>query len=189
MTIGFFSDSYYKTGFVLPIKKNRILKFHDPEIAYYYIDDVILTELKEGEKCSCEQTDSIQPPTVKTQIVPSVYDSAVGKAMVLQNINFELNKATLLPSSYEELNKLVTYLQKNANYKLELNGYTDNVGKETDNLKLSEDRAKAVADYLIQRGIVQARISYKGYGSGKPIADNKREEGRASNRRVEIIFK
>jgi len=156
------------------------------------IDNISLEELKEGEKCLCEQADTLKGHTteiVKTQIVPSIYDNAIGKAFTIQNISFETNKTILHPSSYTELNNLAIYLKEHAQYKIELNGYTDNVGKEDDNLKLSEGRAKSVSDYLIQQGIKQGRISYKGFGNANPVADNKTEEGRAKNRRVEIILK
>jgi len=189
VTLGSFSNEYEKTKSIPPPKRIEKLKSFEPHDAYYYIDNVLLREINDSSECKCFLPDTAKKEVLKTQIVPNIYDSAVGKTMVLQNINFELNKATLLPSSYAELNKLVSYLQKNVNYTLELNGYTDNIGKEVDNLKLSESRAKAVADYLVQHNIVQSRISYKGFGNSKPIADNKTEQGRASNRRVEIIFK
>ena len=72
--------------------------------------------------------------------------------------------------------------------KIELSGHTDNKGKDKYNEKLSQERAKAVYDYLISRGIDKKRLEYRGYGAQHPIADNKTDEGRAKNRRVEFTI-
>jgi hypothetical protein len=112
----------------------------------------------------------------------------LGEPLILKNIVFEVNKSNLLEQSFVELNKLVVYLKRNPNYKINIVGYTDNIGKEVDNKNLSEDRAKAVAEYLIKSGIDNARIKHLGLGSLKPIASNTTEAGRQKNRRVEIIL-
>lgn len=109
-----------------------------------------------------------------------------GESIVLQNILFEQDKAEVLPSSYSELNELVSYLKKNELVEIEISGHTDNTGTDQYNLQLSESRAKAVADYIIKKGIEVARISYKGYGNTKPIASNETEQGKSKNRRVEF---
>jgi outer membrane protein OmpA-like peptidoglycan-associated protein len=72
---------------------------------------------------------------------------------------------------------------------IELSGYTDNVGDDGYNLNLSQNRAKAVFDYLKINGIDAARLSYKGYGKASPVAENTTEEGRANNRRTEFLIK
>lgn len=77
-------------------------------------------------------------------------------------------------------------MKKNPELAININGHTDNVGDENSNLSLSEGRAKAVFDYLISKGINKKRLTYKGYGSSKPIADNNSDEGKQLNRRVEI---
>jgi outer membrane protein OmpA-like peptidoglycan-associated protein len=157
--------------------------------AYYYIDDVSLVKLKEGDLCNCRsEIKSNDAELVQITDEVSLYDSAVGKPLVLKNIIFENNKAILQASSYEELDKLVVYLKQNDTYKIELSGHTDNVGKEQNNLMLSEARAEAVANYLQQKGITSGRIKYKGYGSSKPLNENLTDEGRLKNRRVEIIL-
>lgn len=76
-------------------------------------------------------------------------------------------------------------LTDNPTIKVEISGHTDNTGKEPENLKLSNARAKAVVDFLISKNIAASRLTYKGYGSSKPIADNKTETGKAMNRRTE----
>jgi outer membrane protein OmpA-like peptidoglycan-associated protein/tetratricopeptide (TPR) repeat protein len=106
--------------------------------------------------------------------------------IVLHNIFFESKQYTLQPASQIELDKLVKLLQDNAGLVTEISGHTDNVGSDKDNLLLSENRAKAVVAYLTQKGIAAARLSAKGYGETKPIADNNTEEGRAQNRRTEF---
>jgi outer membrane protein OmpA-like peptidoglycan-associated protein len=189
ITIGAFDfDSLNRVSYH-PRTPNKYRRFTTNLHAYYYIDDINLTELEEGKKCLCEGTDTMQTSISSPLTVPSIFDRAINAPLALQNINFELNKSLLLSNSFEELNNLVDYLKEHSNYNIELSGHTDSTGKEENNIKLSEERAKAVADYLIQHGIGQSRINYKGYGSSKPIADNKIEKGKAANRRVEISFK
>ncbi|WP_258104552.1 OmpA family protein [Marinoscillum sp. MHG1-6] len=109
-----------------------------------------------------------------------------GTKVVLNNIFFESGKATLKPISYVELNKAVTLLEENATMVIEIGGHTDNVGSDELNLKLSEQRAKAVVDYMVLAGVPAERLKYKGYGETTPIADNSTAEGKAKNRRTEF---
>ncbi|MCB8994854.1 MAG: OmpA family protein [Bacteroidales bacterium] len=110
----------------------------------------------------------------------------VGTKVVLENIYFETNKATLTAASYPQLNQVVTFLQNNETIHLEISGHTDNVGSLKANMKLSEDRAKAVVDYFIANGIDKSRLEAKGYAFNQPIAPNDTPEGREKNRRVEF---
>jgi outer membrane protein OmpA-like peptidoglycan-associated protein len=87
------------------------------------------------------------------------------------------------------LNKLITFLNKNSTVNIEISGHTDNVGSAESNKVLSENRAKAVYNYLIQNNISDNRLTYRGYGEEKPISDNNTEKGRALNRRTEFIIK
>lgn len=107
---------------------------------------------------------------------------------VLENVFFDTDKYILKPQSYIELNKLVDYLNKYPKTKIELHGHTDNQGDAKHNMTLSQNRAKAVTDYLISKGIAKERLSSKGFGDTKPIADNTTAEGRAKNRRTEYVF-
>jgi len=100
------------------------------------------------------------------------------------NILFANNSFELPAGSFAELDKLLQVLTENPSLKVEISGYTDNVGKPEDNLKLSSNRAKTIVDYLVNKGIDIKRLSYKGYGSTQPIADNNTEAGRAKNRRT-----
>jgi len=110
----------------------------------------------------------------------------VGQSIVLRNIFFDFDKATLRPESTTELENLIKLMNDNPNIKIEISGHTDNIGSAAYNQKLSESRAKAVVDYLIEHGIERYRLSYMGYGFEKPIAPNDTEEGRQLNRRVEF---
>jgi len=113
----------------------------------------------------------------------------VGESMVLKNIFFETGKFELKSTSFIELDKLVNLLKENPTLKMEVVGHTDNVGDDTANLKLSENRAKSVYDYVSNKGIDKSRLSYKGKGESQPIDSNDAETGRAANRRTELLFK
>ena len=109
-------------------------------------------------------------------------------SLVLKNVLFETGAAVLLPASFPELDATADYLLRTPGIKLEVSGHTDNVGNAEQNVMLSEKRAKAVMDYLVSKSVDPGRISNKGYGSQKPIADNTTDEGRKQNRRVELVF-
>jgi len=110
----------------------------------------------------------------------------VGEIIQLNNIFFETAKAQLKKESDLELEKLFGILTTNTKLKIEISGHTDNVGSDSDNLKLSQDRADAVVNWLVEKGIESKRIIAKGYGESNPIASNESERGRQLNRRVEF---
>jgi len=119
----------------------------------------------------------------------SVYRDARGTILSMSDILFEFGKADLKPELRENLSAIGAILQSlltNSNIVIE--GHTDNVGSAATNKKLSEQRANAVMQYLIERGIDKKRLKSVGYGLEKPVADNKTEEGRAKNRRVELVI-
>lgn len=104
----------------------------------------------------------------------------------LNNVFFDVAKATLRPESYPELNRLADILKKSPNLKIEIGGHTDSDGSDSYNLTLSGDRAKAVREYIVAQGVSASQISSKGYGETKPVATNDTEEGKQQNRRVEF---
>jgi outer membrane protein OmpA-like peptidoglycan-associated protein len=114
--------------------------------------------------------------------------AALGKDchVALQGVLFDFNKSTLQPVSDGVLQRVRTMLTKNGSLRLEVQGHTDNVGDAAYNQKLSEARAAAVVKWLTNHGIGAARLSSAGFGMTRPVADNKTDEGRARNRRVEI---
>jgi outer membrane protein OmpA-like peptidoglycan-associated protein len=111
-----------------------------------------------------------------------------GQTVVMRDVLFEPNSAKLLPGANTELDKIVDQLIQQSGSFVEIGGHTDNVGKPDVNKKLSLDRARAVGEYLKSKGIRESRLSFKGYGQEKPIANNATPEGRAQNRRVVVTY-
>jgi outer membrane protein OmpA-like peptidoglycan-associated protein len=109
-----------------------------------------------------------------------------GQSVVLNNVFFKFNSFELSDESIAELIRLQRFLEQNSQLHVEISGHTDNKGDDAYNQELSQQRAKAVYDYLITKGIEVSRLSYKGYGMRKPIAENTTIEGRAKNRRTEM---
>lgn len=116
-----------------------------------------------------------------TEVAPTL---EVGESITLRNVFFQTGKYALLDISIVELDKVVEMMRQHPTMKIELGGHTDNVGSEVANQKLSEQRAKAVYDYLVNHGVDKGRLTYKGYGQSQPVADNNTEEGRRENRRT-----
>lgn len=117
----------------------------------------------------------------------SLYEelNKTGKAVLY--INFESGKSVILPESKKIIEEIVTMMTQNPDLKISVEGHTDNVGTEAANQNLSEERARSVAEAIIAGKIDKSRLQSKGFGEMKPIADNKTEDGRAKNRRVELI--
>ena len=101
--------------------------------------------------------------------------------------SFEFNSAKLKAAAFPELDKLLEQMKKYPTSRWKIEGYTDNVGSEDGNLKMSQMRAESVLNYFVSRGIPKGRFEVIGMGSKNPVADNSTEQGRAKNRRVEII--
>jgi outer membrane protein OmpA-like peptidoglycan-associated protein len=106
--------------------------------------------------------------------------------VAIYGVLFDFNKSTLQPSSDAALQPVANIMATNKTLKLEVQGHTDNVGNDAYNQTLSEARAKAVVTWFTQHGVAADRLTAKGYGKTKPVADNGSDEGRAKNRRVEI---
>ncbi|MEL6866417.1 MAG: OmpA family protein [Bacteroidota bacterium] len=147
-----------------------------PELAigYYFVDDVYVEAFKSSA----------------VDYVPSRYYQIQGDvaSVIMENIYFETDRYELLEESYQELDKLVNILQKNPNLEINIHGHTDAQGSEMHNDQLSDNRAKAVREYLMSNGIAESRLQSKGFGYSKPVADNTTEKGRQENRRVEFII-
>lgn len=108
------------------------------------------------------------------------------KSFVLENCTFETGKANLRQEAYAVIDELVDYLKRKEDEKIEIGGHTDNVGAASANLILSTNRANAVRDYLLAKGIAAEMVTAKGYGMLEPIAKNTTAAGRAQNRRTEV---
>ena len=108
------------------------------------------------------------------------------KRLILEGVNFEFDRAKLLPESYVILDRVAASLHDWPEIRVEVGGYTDSKGSDEYNRRLSDRRAHAVRDYLISKGIARSRLEAQGYGETDPIASNNTDAGRAKNRRVEL---
>jgi len=152
-------------------KKSKARSTGYESFSYYYIDDVSIEPI---EKDAVKETiQTVVAPTIKTN---EVY--------TFKNVLFDFDKANLLEVSKKELNQLYVHLTNNSKLYVEIYGHTDSIGLETRNQELSEQRAKAVADYLVDKGLNATRIKSFGFGSTQPISTNETEDGRQQNRRV-----
>ena len=106
--------------------------------------------------------------------------------VALYGVLFDFNKSTLQPASDAVLQPVVKLMASDKALKLEVQGHTDNVGNDAYNQTLSEARAKSVVAWLTAHGVAADRLTARGYGKTKPVADNGSDDGRARNRRVEI---
>lgn len=154
----------------LPLNKNYALNVHRKGYLFY------------SENFSLEGIDTTKPYRLDVPLQPIL----VGQRTVLKNIFFETASYQLKPESNAELNKLVAFLKQNPELNIEIGGHTDNEGTKKYNQQLSENRAKAVYQYLIEHSIGPERLSYKGYDFSQPIATNETPQGRALNRRTEF---
>ncbi len=120
--------------------------------------------------------DSDKPFAIKTQPI------------ILKNVFFESGSAELKAVSLSELDRLKELLVENPNLNIQINGHTDSIGSESDNLQLSENRAEAVKNYLVEQGIHPSRLQHKGFGESQPIDTNETETGRKNNRRTTFVL-
>lgn len=130
--------------------------------------------------------DSLLAETSGTQKDVYLEPIRPGASIVLNNLFFESGKADLLPSSLLELRKIGKLMRQNPNMSIEISGHTDDVGKDSDNLILSQRRASAVTDHLVKQGIARLRLKSVGYGETKALNDNADEAKRQQNRRIEF---
>ena len=172
------------TDFALNISQQGYL-FHSENFALKemntlnepYLLEIYLQKIKETPVVTTQQPDNPTTP----QLVKS-------KPVILKNVFFETASANLKSESENELNRLKNLLHENPNIRIQINGHTDNVGAASDNLTLSENRAKAVFNYLVKNGIAPTRLSTRGYGETQAIDTNDTPEGRANNRRTEFLM-
>ncbi len=179
MTIGLFSkDKIYQLLDPKKRKRNDI---------YLFIDLVSLTPISDSSSCQCYKR------KISFVDIPELIESSAdtipfskGDIIELSNIHFESNSYGLNDSTKQELNKLYHLLVQYPTLQVKINGHTDNIGKEKTNLRLSGLRAKAIVDYLIEKGVDKDRLAFEGYGEYTPLQPNTTKEGRSENRRVEF---
>ena len=126
---------------------------------------------------------------IALQPLESIAAGDTSAPIVLKNIFFASGSSTLLEPSFAELKRLIKLLNENPRIHIQIQGHTDNVGSETDNLNLSEARAKAVYQYLADKGIATERLSYIGFGESRPIDSNETTAGRKNNRRTAFVVR
>jgi OmpA-OmpF porin, OOP family len=162
--------------------------------AYYFVDDVNVRLAPPNAKVSPRPRESVPPPA-RTIAPPHAssntvdihqVEPAVGTRVRLDNVQFDFDKATLMPGFEKELDKLADLMTDFPFLRVEIEGHTDDQGSEAYNERLSTDRALAVVDYLVKKKIDRGRLDWKGYGESRPLVPNDSEEGRAVNRRVEF---
>ena len=164
------TDGRYKIA--LPAGKNYSF-LAEKEGFYAIAENIDLTKLKGYEEVSRD-----------LYLTPL----EAGQTIRLNNIFFDFNKADLKKESHQELDRVIKLLQSHKNLVIEVSGHTDNVGDDGYNLKLSQQRAEAVKNYLIQKGIETSRLSSKGHGETKPLVGNTTDQERSINRRVEFTI-
>lgn len=163
----------------LPINKEYALSVEYPNYSFF------------SKNFNMTNPDNLEAIHMDVPMIPIGSDVPV----LLENVFFDLSKATLRQESFVELNKLVAFLKDNGTVKIEVRGHTDTRGDEKDNQKLSEDRALSVYNYLVDKGIAKERLTYKGFGESKPVmtdeqiaklaSDKEKEKAHQANRRTE----
>ncbi len=144
--------------------------------AYYYIDSFDITEIAEA------------PLLAKNEFLVGSSPLALNKSHRFENVLFEFDRYMLLDSAKADIKKVFSYLEHNSDLHIQIDGHTDNIGSALYNRTLSDHRCQAVVEYLLQLGLSKERISWRAHGGAEPIADNRTDEGRKLNRRVEFVL-
>ncbi|MBT8299511.1 MAG: OmpA family protein [Maribacter sp.] len=175
------NENFVSIGNFKNNKRTRLFKTkrNAKQGAYYYVDMVLLE--------SAEPSDFVEKPLSITA-KSSSGSFELDKTHVFENVLFDFDEYQLLETAKKEMQRIYDYLKEDGTLYIAINGHTDSVGSEAYNLSLSNKRAEAVSNYLIQLGLVDSRIFWKGQGGLKPIASNASEEGRRKNRRVEFTI-
>ncbi len=186
----------WKTGNTVPQEISSPINRSIERDAYYYFDDITIYEYKREVIDTAEAPDNpyfalMEPEIPDTIVVEPETIENVPSDIVLafKNVLFQSGESVLSPLSFPELNIIASYMKADPNKYIQIYGHTDNVGDETKNLELSTNRAKAVGNYLVAKGVNTINVTSAGYGSIKPIGSNETDEGRKQNRRVEFLLK
>ncbi len=157
--------------------------------ALLFKNDFIMTVKKKGYVQESKYISRMSPRFSTPAVLDlNLEPIKVGKSYRLNDIYFDFNSIELKPESKIVIEEFAGFLNDNPTLKVSIQGHTDNIGNEEDNLELSQERAKAVYDYLIEQGINADRLSYQGFGELKPVSTNETETGRARNRRTEFVI-
>ncbi|MCX6282967.1 MAG: OmpA family protein [Bacteroidetes bacterium] len=154
-----------------------------------YNNDYVMTVKKEGfvyETKYIAKVDSSHPSVRNVDV--DIKPIELNQSYRINDIYFGFNKFELTDESKFVLDQLIEFLNENPPICIQIQGHTDNIGHDADNLKLSDNRARSVYNYLVLKGILAKRLTYKGFGKTMPVADNDSEEGRAKNRRTVFVI-
>jgi len=173
----------------IPLGDNYGLHVERPGYAFHSENFTLMEETSLADPFTLEIfLKKIPKPTAATNPTPTSTTPVKSEPIILKNVFFATNSAELRPESVDELTRLKEMLEANATLRIQINGHTDNVGDDQSNLTLSDNRAKAVEDFLIKNGISGNRLSHKGFGETSPIDSNDNEVGRQNNRRTEFLI-
>jgi outer membrane protein OmpA-like peptidoglycan-associated protein len=174
VTIGNFYDNAQTRHYDIQFRTPQQVLLKDA--AYYYLDGIELYS-----PFAKDSIDNLRPGFTPDRV-------ALNTDYILKNIQFEFDSYKLLATSFDELDQLAAYALKYPRLLLQLSGHTDDIGGERYNKRLSENRAKTVAKYLLMQGVATERVEVAGYGKSKPLVYNDTDDARQINRRVEIRF-
>jgi len=176
---GYYAD---KPGYIGESQSFDLRKY--PESRREYVLDIVLYPIEQPVAQPPVDQPVVTEPEQKSVEKPPVKTPPVEVRM--NNVFFDFNKAELRSESYMEMNRWIKMLKKNSHIKLYITGHADSVGSDKYNQQLSERRAQAVVDYLVDNGIERDRLTAEGFGERNPVADNDTPEGRQQNRRVQV---
>lgn len=184
-------------SFFLVLSKGKNYGFYSEKEGYFpNSQNIDLVNLKKSQKVSknIEMTrlsdlfgDDLEMAG-NSDLLYDAFDLKKRKKLNLNNLFFDYNSSELLKSSFPELDRVVYFLNNYPIRKIEVSGHTDSIGNPEYNLKLSQRRADAVKNYLVNKGIDPNILESKGYGQEEPVATNETDEGRQKNRRVELLI-
>jgi outer membrane protein OmpA-like peptidoglycan-associated protein len=172
-------------------------------ISYKKFKKKVEKNAKKGEYDHLKSDSTVRKPVQKkpTTVPLALPDTTIAAApvpdppvlkrdslVVLSEFSFELNSATLRADHFPAIDSIINLLVDHPTLAVQISGHTDNTGKEAHNMRLSTNRAKVVAEYMIGNGIAEDRVTFEGLGSTRPIATNNTTPGRSKNRRVEILI-
>ena len=173
-----FKQAYANSGngeFLVALPENKDFALHAKHDGYlFYSMNYSIVKLTQTE-------DGFVINVPMRKIKPSTF--------VLENIFFDVDSWKLKKESKAELNEILTFLNNNSNLSIEISGHTDSDGDKDDNQILSENRAKAVVNWLVDKGIAQNRMTFKGHGESKPLLPNSSDQNKAKNRRTELTIR
>lgn len=165
--------------------------FRNPHVdfAYYYIDDICVTNSRTNFNCDCGSFDLVRTrgeERIVLDVKVQKKEYQLGQVVIMENLNFERGKTIMIRGAQSAIDDLVGTMRLHPNYHIEISGHTDDKGDPQKNQILSKKRAETVYNYLLASGIQRERLSFRGYGQSRPIALNKTVEGRQKNERIQF---